>query len=112
MQQVKLALAEAEANVASLRVRVGDAQSRLGQLRASASRMPEVEAELKQLNRDYDVIRRNYESMVSRREKASLSEDVDATRSAQFRVDHVERVSAREATGERVAHAVLLDLAK
>jgi polysaccharide chain length determinant protein (PEP-CTERM system associated) len=85
-QRVKLAVAEAEANVASLRFRFGDTQARLAALRASASRVPQVEAELAQLNRDYDVVRRNYEALVGRREKASISEDIDATRAAQFRV--------------------------
>ena len=85
-QQVKLALAEAEASVASLKVRVAEAQSKLGQLRAAASKVPQIEAEYAQLNRDYSVIRGNYEALVARREKASLSEDVDSTRVAQFRV--------------------------
>jgi len=86
MQQVKLALAEAEANVAGLRVRLSETQSRLAQMTAAASRVPQIDAELAQLNRDYDVVRRQYEAMVARREKAALSEDVDATRLAQFRI--------------------------
>jgi polysaccharide chain length determinant protein (PEP-CTERM system associated) len=86
MQQVKLALAEAEANVASLKVRLAETQSRLAQLTAAATRVPQIDAELVQLNRDYDVVRRQYEAMVARREKAALSEDVDATRLAQFRI--------------------------
>jgi polysaccharide chain length determinant protein (PEP-CTERM system associated) len=85
-QQIKLALAESEATVAALRVRASDLQGRVNQLRASATRVPQVEAEMAQLNRDYDIIRRNYETMVGRREKASLSEDVEATRLASFRV--------------------------
>ncbi|HUP08182.1 MAG TPA: XrtA system polysaccharide chain length determinant, partial [Caldimonas sp.] len=85
-QQIRLALAEAEAQVASLRVRAGDTQAKLAQMRASASRVPEIEAEMARLNRDYEVIRSTYQTMVSRREKAALSEDLDSTRSAQFRV--------------------------
>ena len=72
--------------------------------------MPEVEAELKQLNRDYDVIRRNYEAMVSRREKASLSEDVDATRSAQFRVIDPPRTASQPVFPNRVALAPVVAL--
>jgi polysaccharide chain length determinant protein (PEP-CTERM system associated) len=85
-QQIKLALAESEAAVAALRVRSGDLQGRVNQLRASATRVPQVEAEMAQLNRDYEIVRRSYETMVGRREKASLSEDVEATRLASFRV--------------------------
>ena len=93
MQQVRLALAEAEANVASMKVRLGEVQSRLAQMTAAANRVPQIEAELAQLNRDYDVVRRQYEALVTRREKASLSEDVDATRLAQFRIIDPPRVS-------------------
>ena len=58
----------------------------MAQLRASATRVPQIEAELAQLNRDYEVVKGAYQTMVSRREKAALSEDVDATRAAQFQV--------------------------
>ena len=107
-QRVKLAMAEAEATIAALRVRVGDAQSRLGQLRASANRVPQVEAELAQLNRDYDVIRRNYEAMVGRREKASLSEDVDATRLTNFRVIEPPRTGSQPVFPNRMVLAPLI----
>jgi len=110
MQQVKLALAEAEAHVAALKVKAGDMQSRLAQLRASASRVPQIEAELAQLNRDYDVVRRTYDAMVARREKASLSEDVDATRSAQFRVIDPPRTAPQPVFPNRLALAPLVVL--
>ena len=108
MQQVKLALAESEATVAALKVKTGDVQSRLAQLRASASRVPQIEAELAQLNRDYDVVRKTYETMVSRREKASLSEDVDATRSAQFRVIDPPRTAPQPVFPNRLALSPLI----
>ena len=85
-QQLKVQLAEAESTVAALRVRSADTQGRLAQLRSSASRVPQVEAELAQLNRDYQIVRGQYEALVGRRERASLSENVDATRLASFRV--------------------------
>jgi len=107
-QQIKLALAEAEAHVASLRVRAGDMQGRLNQLRASASKVPQIEAELARLNRDYEVIRSTYQTMVARREKAALSEDVDATRSAQFRIIDPPRASPRPVFPNRLALAPLV----
>jgi polysaccharide chain length determinant protein (PEP-CTERM system associated) len=87
IQQLKIALAESEANVAALRARVGELESRYAQLRAAARLQPELEAELAQLNRDYEVQKRQYESLVARRESAVLSEDMDATAGvADFRV--------------------------
>jgi len=87
IQQLKIALAEGEANVASLRARVGELESRHAQLRAAARMQPELEAELTQLNRDYDIQKRQYESLVTRRESAAISGSMDATAGvADFRV--------------------------
>lgn len=95
-QHLKISLTEAEANVASLRSRLFDAQERLGQLRGAAGRVPQVEAEMAQLNRDYDVLRKQYQELVGRRETASLSSNVDATaRLAEFRLIDPPRVSPR-----------------
>lgn len=94
-QQVRLALAESEANVAALKVRLSETQGRLTQMNAAASRVPQVDAELAQLNRDYDIVRRQYEALVARRERAALTEDVDATRPAQFRVIDPPRAAGR-----------------
>lgn len=86
-QQLRVSLASAEANVASLRTQLGGQQARLQELRATASRIPVVEAELAQLNRDYEIIRKNYEQLVSRREAASLGVKIDqSSPMAEFRV--------------------------
>lgn len=86
-QQLRVQLAQAEAQVASLRSQLGVQQGRLDQVRAQASKMPQVEAELAQLNRDYDVIRRNYQQLVERREAASLGIKLDdSAQLADFRI--------------------------
>lgn len=86
-QKLRISLAEAEANVASLRVRLGTQQARLNETRALANRTPQIEAELSQLNRDYDIIRKNYEQLVSRRESASMGVKIDESSPlAEFRI--------------------------
>lgn len=86
-QQLRVQLAQSEAQVASLRSQLGVQQGRLDQVRAQASKMPQVEAELAQLNRDYDVIRRNYQQLVERREAASLGIKLDdSAQLADFRI--------------------------
>lgn len=107
-QRIRVALAEAEAKVASLQGQLSAQQSQLEQARAMAGRMPEVEAEFSQLNRDYTVVRKNYEELVARRESASLGEKIDlTTKVADFRVVEPPRVSPTPARPSRMLVAVL-----
>jgi polysaccharide chain length determinant protein (PEP-CTERM system associated) len=93
-QQIKISLAETEATIAALRARLVESESRLAQQRTLATRAPQVEVELTQLNRDYEVLRRNYDQLVARREAASMSGEVDSqTRMAEFRIIEPPRVS-------------------
>ncbi|MFN3983884.1 MAG: XrtA system polysaccharide chain length determinant [Rhodocyclaceae bacterium] len=86
-QQMKLAHSDSEARVASLRARVVEFDERLSQLRARSELIPKLEAERAQLNRDYDVQKRNYDQLVSRRESASMSVEMSAQAGiADFRV--------------------------
>jgi polysaccharide chain length determinant protein (PEP-CTERM system associated) len=95
-QKIRISLAESEAQVASLRGQLAAQTERLAQIRALAGRVPQVEAELAQLNRDYDVIRKNYEQLVARRESASLGVKLDeSSQLAEFRVVEPPRVSPR-----------------
>lgn len=92
-QQLKVALSEAEANVASMRARVNEFQSRLSDLKNQANMVPQVEAELSQLNRDYEVNKANYEKLLARRESATMSNEMDAgTGGLDFRVIDPPRV--------------------
>jgi polysaccharide chain length determinant protein (PEP-CTERM system associated) len=95
-QQLKVALAENEASVASLQTRVAEYQSRYNQLKDAMKMIPQIEAELVQLNRDYDIHKNNYESLVTRRESATISGEMDAsTASVDFRLIDPPRVGPR-----------------
>ncbi|MFB0935694.1 MAG: Wzz/FepE/Etk N-terminal domain-containing protein [Propionivibrio sp.] len=92
-QQLKISLAENEATVASLRVRVAEYQSRYNQLKDAVKMIPQIEAELTQLNRDYDINKKNYESLVARRESATMGGEMDASAGVDFRLIDPPRVS-------------------
>jgi polysaccharide chain length determinant protein (PEP-CTERM system associated) len=93
-QKLRVALAESEAQVASMRSKLTALQDRLAQTRGHADRIPQVEAELAQLTRDYDVMRKSYDQLVARRESASLGVKLDeSSQLAEFRVIEPPRVS-------------------
>src|SRR5665647_2559945 len=79
LQQLNIALAEAEARVASMRARVEEYSSRYNHIKSLGYAVPEVEAALSQLNRDYQVNKTNYEKLLERRETAKISGDMSAT---------------------------------
>ena len=94
VQQLKVAQAEAAANVASLSARVAEYQSRLNELSNAVKRQPEIDSEFSQLNRDYDILKKSYEGLVSRRESASMAEQMGTTTGvADFRMIDPPRVS-------------------
>jgi uncharacterized protein involved in exopolysaccharide biosynthesis len=92
-ESLKVQVAQSEALVASLRVRVADFAQRFAKLQEAATLMPQVEAEYAQLNRDYDVNKKNYESLVTRRESATISGDMQSAGGAEFRMIDPPRVS-------------------
>jgi len=92
-QQLTIAIAEADANMASLKARVGQMEKKRGDLYRSVDRIPQIEAEYSQLTRDYEVYKRNYTEMLARRETASLSGEVESkTDVVDFRVVDPPRV--------------------
>ncbi|MDB5793045.1 MAG: chain length-determining protein, partial [Massilia sp.] len=87
MQQLTVSLSDAESRVAALRARVNEYSNRVATLRSQSTTAPEVEAQLVQLNRDYEVNRENHQKLVQRREQAKLSGDLtSATNMMTFRV--------------------------
>ena len=107
-QKIRFALAEAEANVASLRVRLGTQQARLNETRALASRAPQAEAELTQLNRDYEILRKNYEQLVSRREAIRTTVKIDQTAPlAEFRIIEPPRTAPNPVFPNKLSLALL-----
>jgi polysaccharide chain length determinant protein (PEP-CTERM system associated) len=108
-QKIRVSLAESEAQVASLRAQLGLQQSRLEETRSKAGQIPVVEAELAQLNRDYDVLRKNYEQLVARRESAAIGVSLDQSQQlTDFRIVEPPRVSPKAAFPGRTFLAAIM----
>lgn len=85
--QVKIALSQADANVASLRTNVAEHTRRISQLKGMVDVIPQVETEMAQLNRDYEVNKQNYETLLARRESAKMSQQAgESADEVKFRV--------------------------
>ena len=107
-QQLKVSLGEAEATVASLRTRVAEYESRYKRTKEFMKFQPQLEAELVQLNRDYEIQRKNYEQLATRRESAVLTGNLDsAVGGADFRLIDPPRASSKPVAPNRL---VLLPL--
>jgi polysaccharide chain length determinant protein (PEP-CTERM system associated) len=100
-QQLKVSLAEAEANVASLQTRVAEYEVRYNQAKARIQMEPEIEAEFVQLNRDYGIHKSNYESLVARRESAAMAGEMESS-AAEFRLIDPPRVTPKPVGPNRV----------
>jgi protein tyrosine kinase modulator len=86
-QGMRSMLAQNDAMVASLLVRVDEYENRVTELTDKVNNIPVIEAELKQLDRDYQVISGKHQELLDRRESAKLGGDVEQTASdVTFRV--------------------------
>jgi len=102
-QQLKLALADGEASVAALRGKADELESKLAQFKVMARTKPEVEEEFVQLNRDYQAQKSNYDNLVSRREAAMMTSQLEQSSSvADFRIIDPPRVSTKPVAPNRL----------
>lgn len=93
-QEISKLLAASQIQVAALRARVAEYESRYQKARQQMKTTPQIEAEFTQLNRDYAIHKKNYDDLVGRREAAALSGDLESsTGIADFRLIDPPQVS-------------------
>jgi polysaccharide chain length determinant protein (PEP-CTERM system associated) len=86
-QEIRLEISRLESSIASMKVREKDFQSKISILRSKIDLVPQVEAELTALNRDYGIMQQKYEQLLTRRESAELSRRADVSSDdLQFRI--------------------------
>jgi polysaccharide chain length determinant protein (PEP-CTERM system associated) len=76
-QAWKSLLTRAEARVASLNSRVTEYKHRMDELQQGISTVPQLEAELANLNRDYVIQEDSYQKLVERKESLTISNKVE-----------------------------------
>lgn len=73
-EQLVFRFVEIESQIASLERQIRDTEAESARLEEMARTAPEVQAQFANLDRDYNVIRRNYEELLSRREAVNIAE--------------------------------------
>ena len=108
-QELNRMLAASEVQVAALKARVSEYAGRLEAARVALRTAPQIEAEAAQLNRDYEITKRNYDTLVARRQTATMSGNLESAAGlADFRLIDPPRVSPQPVSPNRL---MLLPLA-
>jgi polysaccharide chain length determinant protein (PEP-CTERM system associated) len=81
-QDIKAQESRARVEVSTLQVQLAEQRQKLEDLKQSVDIIPQVEADLAKLNRDYDITKSRYLSLVERRESARLAQKVEKNNSA------------------------------
>jgi len=85
-QNIQIELSNINVEIESLAAQQASQERRVQRLRDLADVLPEVEAELSRLTRDYDVSQAQYQSLLQRLDVAKLSESAEQSEEVQFRI--------------------------
>jgi len=86
-QNLRLQLSNADVEIAGLQSELGSKRRLVTQLRSDVDKIAEVEAELKRLNRDYDVVETRHQELLRRWETLQSSKRLEpVTDNVQFNV--------------------------
>jgi len=86
-EQLKMRLVDADSNLASLQRQLSFAQQDEQRIAAAVKAAPGIDLQAQNLDRDYDVLKKNYQELVSRREAANMAQAADTQADkVQFRI--------------------------
>jgi polysaccharide chain length determinant protein (PEP-CTERM system associated) len=85
--EIRLEISRLEGQLASFRVRQTRFSEKIEELRQKIDMVPQAEAEQTSLNRDYEILKRKYEELLSRKEASDIAVKADVSNEdVQFRV--------------------------
>lgn len=110
--QLRMELIRERGNAEVLREQVGRARDSVNTLSRRIQLVPEIEAQMKRLTRDYEIIRSNYDTLRARQESARISADRDEQgNSVNFRIIEVAKVPTLPSGPPRAAFLTVVLLA-
>jgi len=109
IQNIQIQVNQLEGQVASMEVRANNYRNTVKELENKIHTLPEIEAELVALDRGYDITKKQYETLLDRREKAQIGQSADETTSnINFKVIDPPRVPLEPAGPKRLLYYVLI----
>jgi len=111
-EQLRLKLVDIATVIPTLKERLDKANADYSRAKSLSAQIPDIEAKSQDIDRDYDVIKQNYDELTKRRESANLSQAADdrADRT-QFRVIDPPQVPIFPAFPNRILLLSLVTLA-
>jgi polysaccharide chain length determinant protein (PEP-CTERM system associated) len=85
-QSIQMELSRVDVEIAGLQEKRAAMESQIAELRDLIDVVPQTEAELARLNRDYEVKQTQYNSLLQRLQMAELSESAEQASDIQFRI--------------------------
>lgn len=73
LEQVRLRIVDLDGQIASLERQVEETATRVNRLEELLRTVPQVQNEFANLNRDYDVLQKNYQDLIARREALQIA---------------------------------------
>jgi polysaccharide chain length determinant protein (PEP-CTERM system associated) len=102
-EQIRLRLVDEESKLQTSERRLEQASADITRMRGMAQRALDVEAQFSNLNRDYSVLKQNFEQLLSRREQARLAQAAEErTDTVQFRIIDPPRLPAEPSAPNRL----------
>jgi len=102
-QELKADVHRTSIEIETLKIRITEQNSSVDALKQAVDVIPEVEAKLAKLNRDYDITRERYLDLVARRESARLAQEVGLSGSnVNFRIIDAPRVPTKPSGPNRM----------
>ncbi len=86
-QEVKMRLVDAESTVASVQRQLAFSEAEQKRLQEAVKAAPGIQLQAQNLDRDYDILKKNYDELIQRREAANLAQAADTQADkVQFRI--------------------------
>ena len=102
-QELRAEIGRASVEVATLKISLMEKEKSVEALKQSVDIIPEVEAKLAKLNRDYNITRERYLSMVERKESARLAQEIGLSGSnINFQIIESPRVPLKPSGPDRI----------